>query len=103
MEILSFNFLYFILFIFGIYYIIPGKFQNGLLLTASYYFYSTWAWGYVIALVIITLFNFTYARLLHRDSRKFPLWLGVSANILLFAYLLFQVFFGRIDRFEHCQ
>lgn len=96
MEILSFEFIFFILAALVVYYLLPQKLQNSFLLAASYYFYSTWDWKFVAYLTVITVFNFTFARLLHREKHKksAPLWLGVVINIVAFGILVFQDFFG---------
>jgi D-alanyl-lipoteichoic acid acyltransferase DltB (MBOAT superfamily) len=92
MAIISLKFALFVLATVIIFYLLPGKAQNPFLLIASYYYYSTWAWDYVIVLLALTIFNFFYAQLLQRSQarRKLVLWGGVGANLAVFFFYLFS-------------
>lgn len=99
MAIISLKFALFVSISLLIYYLTPGRFQNLVLLLASYFFYASWAWEYVLILFMITLFNFLLAKALHRRQRlrRSLLWIGVIINFaaLLF-YLLGQQYYDSI-------
>ncbi|MFC1878643.1 MBOAT family O-acyltransferase [Chloroflexota bacterium] len=94
MQIISFDFLFFVSISLAIFYLLPGKLQNPFLLLASYYYYSTWSWNYLIVLLLLTVFNYFYARPVRRAGRKKPyvLWAGIGVNLVIFAVFLFGDF-----------
>ena len=63
MNLTSLTFLSFTLIVIVIYYLVPGKSQNILLLLASYIFYCSWDWHFAIILGAITIFNFYLTKL----------------------------------------
>ncbi|WP_316844703.1 MBOAT family O-acyltransferase [Pedobacter psychrodurus] len=73
------------------------KFQNILLLTASYFFYSCWDWRFLFLLAFSTLLDF-YSGLAIQSSksqyqRKFWLLLSVVINLGFLAYFKYYNFF----------
>lgn len=70
-----------------IYYLLPRKAQNILLLAASYVFYITWDWRFSLALAALTLINFFIAPRLKDQPKLY--WIGIAANLaflLVFKY-----------------
>lgn len=91
MPILSLKFALFVFISLVIYYLLPGRWQNRFLLLASFTYYLTWSWSYLLILLTLAIFNFVYGFFLERRSshRRLFLWLGVSANsIALLIFLL---------------
>ena len=76
-----------------VYYLLPRRPQNVLLLVVSYGFYSTWSWRYVLVLAAITLFNFGLALRLSARPRRWTLWLGIGVNLLALGLLKYEDFF----------
>ena len=80
-----------------IYYIVPGKAGNAVMLAASLIFY---AWGepvYVILLILSILFNYAVGRELDDEfgdprRMKFSVGLGVAANVLILAFFKYYGF-----------
>lgn len=97
MEIISPEFAAFVLVTLILYYMLRGKWQNRLLLLASYSFYITWSWKYALVLLAVTLFNYAYAFLVARKIKgsSLWLWLGVALNSGTFFILLFADFINR--------
>ena len=82
-TLLSVKFLAFVLITLAIYYLMPGRWQNLILLIASYYFYSTWLPHYPILLLALTIINFGFGHWLYRSTRskRAILWTGILFNI----------------------
>jgi D-alanyl-lipoteichoic acid acyltransferase DltB (MBOAT superfamily) len=61
------------------------KWQNLLLLVASYYFYSCWDWRFLFLLVFSTLLDYYSGLQIERSSserlRKFWFWLSIGINL----------------------
>ena len=58
MDITSLDFAGFTILVLLVYYLLPRRPQNILLLGVSYLFYVTWSWWYALVLAIMTLINF---------------------------------------------
>lgn len=65
------------------YYVMPGRFQNVLLLVVSYAFAIAWNWHFALLLFFATFFHYKYAFLLSKNRRKTILVVGISINVLL--------------------
>jgi len=96
MQITTFQFLFYWLLVLAVYYLLPRRPQNVLLLAASVLFYGTWSWRFVGVLGILTLANFFWARFLRKGRAPIPwrLWLGIGGNVgslVLFKYADFFV------------
>ncbi|MBI1280989.1 MAG: hypothetical protein GC179_22885 [Anaerolineaceae bacterium] len=66
-----------------LYYLIPGKWQNLLLLVASYLIYAYLEPGFVLLLAAMTLFNFWIARFIQSNAphhRRY-FWAAVIVNV----------------------
>lgn len=84
----SIDFSLFFLLIFILYWFFASKslkWQNLLLLVASYYFYSRWDWRFLFLLVFSTLLDYYSAIQIERSNskrrRKFWFWLSIGINL----------------------
>jgi alginate O-acetyltransferase complex protein AlgI len=64
----SWQFLVFALGFFALYYLLPLRRQNWLLLVGSYLFYSAWDWRFVALLAGSTVIDFFMARAIDRSE-----------------------------------
>jgi len=74
-----------------LYWMIPHRFRNWLLLVASYYFYASWRAEYLILLVAMTLLNYAAGLAMEREQaerrRKIYLSLSLIGSFgILFAF-----------------
>ncbi len=95
----SYLFWIFFLVVFILYWRLPHRRQNRLLLVASYVFYGAWDWRFLSLIIASTLVDFYSARALHRHvdiARRKPwLVLSILTNLGLlgvFKYFDFFVF-----------
>lgn len=74
-----------------LYYLVPGRWQNPLLLLASYLIYFYLEPGFVLLLAGMTLFNFWIARFLQPDipQRRRYFWAAVFVNVAVLALFKF--------------
>src|SRR5215212_6195778 len=84
----SLEFWLFVAFVFILYYLIPGKWQNLLLLVASYAIYIYLEPRFVLLLAGMTLFNFWIAHRLIPDNswRRGYFWTAVIANVGILSF-----------------
>jgi alginate O-acetyltransferase complex protein AlgI len=74
------------------------KWQNGLVLVASYFFYGWWSWKFMGLLMLSTALNYTYGLLLKSskpNKAKTILWLSIVSNfglLIIFKYYNFFAF-----------
>jgi alginate O-acetyltransferase complex protein AlgI len=95
MAILSLKFLAFVLITLAVYYLLPGRWQNLILLAASYYYYYTWFPFYPILLLALTAITFGMGHWLQKSTRakRAILWTGMLINV---AFMLWFLVGGRI-------
>lgn len=101
MNIISTEFLIFVVTLLVIYYLLPRKFQNTFLVIASYVFYISWSWHFAIIFFVVTLLNFLAG--IHFEKKpgnKTWIWTVIALNILslilykvLNSQYAFQLFF----------
>ncbi len=91
----SFAFAGFVLITLAVYYLLEHRYQNALLLVASYLFYFTWSWRFAVALAIVTAFNFGWAFTLKESNRRRRAYLlsGISFNIGVLIFFKYSDFF----------
>ncbi len=88
LSITSLSFFVFVLVALAAYYLLPPKFQNPLLLFASFLFCLSWDWTFAAALFIVSVFNYFAAIKISEKTGEAKLqWLW--ASILLNIGLLF--------------
>lgn len=97
----SIGFAIFLPIVFILYWFVANrslKYQNLLLLVASYYFYACWDWRFLFLLVFSTLLDF-YTGLKMSESqsiklKKFWFWLSISVNIGFLGVFKYYNFFA---------
>jgi alginate O-acetyltransferase complex protein AlgI len=103
------EFVVFFIVVFGLFWSLPFRAQNWLLLAASYLFYGWWGFfvdelaGFervlpLILLVVSTLATHVCAKALHplpeeSRQRRFWFWLGVAINVGMLGYFKYRGFF----------
>lgn len=83
MQYLSFSFLFFVAFIWGIYYFMPQAHRWKILLCASVLFYLAFDIKYIFFLFFVALSTFITARIISKNKSKKVFIIGVLLNILL--------------------
>ena len=87
MGIASLEFILFIFIVMAIYYMMPAKYKSGLLLVASYLFYGSQNWIFLLLLGSATLFTYGSGLLLEKiseDSNKAKVVMLITVIINLF-------------------
>ena len=94
----SFQFAYFFLILFPIYWLLPHRPQNLLLLAASYYFYSCWNWHFTSLLLISTVMDYFCGLAVDREQeprrRKIVVALSMALNLGFLGYFKYCNFFA---------
>jgi D-alanyl-lipoteichoic acid acyltransferase DltB (MBOAT superfamily) len=95
MNLTTLSFAGFTILVLILYYLLPRRPQNILLLIASYTFYFTWSWFYALLLLLITVINFLLSPHLRRENKpnRPVLWFGVGFNVLMLAVFKLEAFF----------
>jgi len=73
------------------------KWQNILILTASYFFYGWWNWKFVFLLASSTCLDYFYAfgvASTHRNKAKIFLWLSIFTNVGILGIFKYYNFFA---------
>ena len=96
----SLNFAIFLPIVFILYWSLsnkPIKFQNILLLAASYFFYACWDWRFLFLLIFSTVLDyFTGIQMFEAKSekaKKFWFWLSISINLGFLGVFKYYNFF----------
>ena len=93
----SFSFLfYFLPVLLGVYYLVPKRYRNSILLIFSFIFYAWGGVSFSIILIASIIFNFLFAKQLEKKNSHQKKWLliGLTFNILIivsFKYLNFFI------------
>lgn len=91
----SFAFAIFLPIVFGVYWLIPDKYRVWLILIASYYFYMSWNFRYIVFIVLTTVISYFSARLLEKEKIKYKKKIIlVSACIICLGVLFFFKYFN---------
>ena len=99
----SISFAIFLPIVFVLYWLLNKNYrwQNLLLLIASYYFYMCWDWRFGFLLMFSTVLDYYTGLRLHENnsekSRKFWLWLSIGINLGFLGFFKYYNFF--IDSF----
>jgi D-alanyl-lipoteichoic acid acyltransferase DltB (MBOAT superfamily) len=93
----SLHFLVFFPIVIGLYFGLPPRWRNPLLLVASYYFYMSWRPEYALLLLATTLLDYysgyRMSQLPTRAHRRPYLWLSLASNLgTLFVFKYFNFF-----------
>ncbi len=105
----SIEFVYFLIGVVVLYWAIPFRLQNGLLLIGSYFFYGWWGFftpeltgfGRVLPLLLLwgsSLATYLSGKYLHplpegSRRRRVIFWLGVGVNVAMLGYFKYRGFF----------
>ena len=94
MAFTSLHFVAFFLVVYGLYRLLPHRWQNGLLLVASYYFYASWDWRFAGLLIAATLVAYASGLALGREGNgaRRQAVLAASAGFYLALLGLFKYF-----------
>ncbi len=95
----SFEFLLFLPIVFVLYWFVfkPLRWQNVLILVASYFFYGWWSWKFMILLAVSTFADYLYGFSVASPNRKkarFFLWLSVINNLGILGVFKYYNFFA---------
>jgi len=95
----SFGFLLFLPIVFILYWFVfkPLRWQNILVLVASYFFYGWWSWKFMILLAVSTFADYLYGFSVASPNRKkarFFLWLSVINNLGILGVFKYYNFFA---------
>ncbi len=98
----SFIFIFFLAVLLPLYYLVPQRFKNPILLLSSYIFYAYWDWRFCSLLLISSLVDFIVGRYLYNQQkvskRKLLLFISIFVNLGILASFKYFNFF--IDSFE---
>lgn len=98
----SFEFAYFIAIVLPLYFLLPLRGQNGMLLVASYFFYGYWDWRFLSLLLISTIIDYSagfgIARSPEQRIRKSWLVLSIVGNLGILGFFKYCGFF--VDSFQ---
>jgi D-alanyl-lipoteichoic acid acyltransferase DltB (MBOAT superfamily) len=94
----SFEFAYFFLIFFPLYWFLPHRGQNLLLLAGSYYFYGCWDWRFLSLLVISTVMDYFCGLAVDRIDeprrRKLFVALSMALNLGMLGFFKYYNFFA---------
>lgn len=90
----SVQFMMFFAVVFSVYWLMPQRHRNKLLLAASYIFYASWDWRFLSLVLISTLVDYICGLQIHKtdDKRVRKLYLGLSITINLSLLCFFKYF-----------
>jgi len=96
----SFDFLLFLPIVFTLYWFVVNKslrWQNVLILVASYFFYGWWSWKFMILLAVSTFLDYLYGFGVaspNRKKAKLFLWLSIINNLGILGVFKYYNFFA---------
>ncbi|HMZ52611.1 MAG TPA: MBOAT family O-acyltransferase, partial [Candidatus Sumerlaeota bacterium] len=97
---MTFNSLAFLIFlpiVLGLYYLLPFRWQNRMLLLASYVFYGWWNWKFLILILISPTVDYVCGMLLDRSqdqrTRRRILITSMAMNLIVLGYFKYANFF----------
>jgi D-alanyl-lipoteichoic acid acyltransferase DltB (MBOAT superfamily) len=97
MSFTSWQFVPFILVVLGLYYVLPHRWQNRMLLVASFVFYGAWDWRFLLLLVFTAGIDYFAAlRITAAEdpkSRKRYLLLSIVSNLGVLGFFKYYNFF----------
>jgi len=87
----------FFLIVFSLYIFLPHRWQNIILLIASYYFYGCWDWRFLSLILISTIIDYVCGINIHqassRKKRKLLLTISMLSNLGLLGFFKYFNFF----------
>lgn len=98
----SLEFFIFLPIVLSLYFILPFRFQNVMLLGASYFFYGYWDWRFLGLILATTIMDFTCSKILFKTDdeshRKKILFLSIFFNLGILCFFKYFNFF--FDSFQ---
>ena len=98
----SFIFFFFLAIVLPLYYYLPRKFKNSLLLFSSYFFYAYWDWRFTFLLALSTIVDYFLGTAIFKaneeKNRKFFLTASLLVNLSILGFFKYFGFF--ISSFE---
>jgi D-alanyl-lipoteichoic acid acyltransferase DltB (MBOAT superfamily) len=99
----SLPFVAFFLVVYSLYAVLTHRYQNALLLVASYFFYGSWDWRFLGLMLLSTAMDYGFGLLLGRVQdearRRVILTTSISVNLgILFVFKYFNFFAVSLDR-----
>ena len=94
----SFEFAIFLPIVFAVFWLVPDRWRNPVILVASYYFYMSWNAKYVVLILGCTVISYTAGRLMDQNSgvfakhRKAVLAVSVILCLLILGYFKYYNF-----------
>jgi D-alanyl-lipoteichoic acid acyltransferase DltB (MBOAT superfamily) len=92
MNFNSFTFAFFFIIVYALYLSLKHKWQNRMLLAASYTFYSLWDWRFLFLILLSTGTDFLCALKMDKHRDKSKIFLAVSIGINLSVLFFFKYF-----------
>ncbi len=96
-----FNSLNFFIFLSGVgllYYLLPHRWQNRILLIASYFFYGCWDWRFLSLILISTTTDYFCGIKIHNQSnqedKKRYLYISIGINLIILGFFKYWNFFA---------
>ena len=93
----SFEFALFLAVVMVLYWSLPGRYQNPLLLVASYVFYGAWDWRFLGLIWVSTLTDFLVAKRIEEAdaavTRRRLLLVSITVNLGILAAFKYAGFF----------
>ena len=91
----SYIFWIFFCFVFSLYWVVPKKFQNMVLLIFSYCFYGLWDWRFLSLIMISTLVDFFVAKKIVSipNKKRFYLFCSIITNLGILGIFKYLGFF----------
>lgn len=96
----SIEFFLFLPLVFTLYWFVCNKsirWQNALILAASYFFYAWWSWKFLWLLLLSTALDYTYGFLVASSNRrkaKLFLWMSILNNLFILGIFKYYNFFA---------
>ena len=94
MSLFSLKFICFFAIVFVFYYIITPKYQYIWLLAASYFFYATSNYKYLLVLLLVTEITYLSARLMSDKNKDICLWCGIICSLGILCFFKFWNFWA---------
>ncbi len=93
----SIEFIIFLPLVFGFYWLLRKslRWQNMLVVAASYLFYGWWDWRFLLLIAFTTLCSYVSGRLQERTPRKWIMWANIILNLLILGLFKYYDFFAQ--------
>ena len=94
----SLEFAVFFAIVYILYLLLRHKWQNRMLLLASYVFYGSWDWRFLSLILISTIIDYFCGLAIHRakeeKQRKLPLIVSIASNLWILGFFKYFNFFA---------